>query len=272
MNRFSTVMAGYALHAYRQSGLYPINYDWGFSGGHAGPGTFDMVMHSHTHHPFLEQGSIRAFETRPDYDYVCGDATNFWPLDQVRSLYRQLVFIKPDVVILYDRGELTGPDVPRAWVTVAGFTPQAQGNTFTVQGKRSAMSGKFILPAGVKVSCRGVDIRAEDPKPTARVEYLLCIQLTDDKPAPLKVRAIRSPTRAGCALNTNGKVWKVAFSREGVPGGEVSCGKDAAVELPAGVNDTYEHWKDDPRFKMWMTDPRFGLVMHPRDLERFGGK
>ena len=274
MNRFSPAMAGYSLHAYRMSGLLPIDYGYGFSGGHGGPGTFDMIMHSHTHHPYYEQGKIRAFETRPEFDYVCGDATNSWPLAEVKELYRQLVFIKPDLVVIYDRGELASADVPQTWTAAPAAKTEVKDNTFTIRGKGAALTGTFLLPEKAKVVLVG-DIEAAAPAPTSHVEYLVCMNLFTGQPAAVETARVLTENEAGCIVKTAGGSWQVRFARKGAPAGSVTLVRGQSktdFPLTDRVNDTYAHWKNDPRFNMWMTDDRFNLVVSAQDRKNFGGK
>ncbi|MBM4049584.1 MAG: DUF885 domain-containing protein, partial [Planctomycetes bacterium] len=99
INRFSPSTWQYISRDRRLYGFAPAEGGWG--GG--------LDMHGHTQSAFMKEGEVLAYETRPEFDYVAGDGTNAWPVREVSELYRQLVFIKPDVLVVYDRVKL-GPD------------------------------------------------------------------------------------------------------------------------------------------------------------------
>ncbi len=50
-----------------------------------------------------QRGKVIAWETSPEYDYVCGDATGSYSPTTVISFTRQLVYVRPNLVFVYDR-------------------------------------------------------------------------------------------------------------------------------------------------------------------------
>ena len=83
-------------------GVSPEGYGHFFSGGHS-CGKYDVILHSHSRHPFAQRGKVLAYETSPAFDYVAGDASNAWPLKDIRDMIRQVVYVRPDVIVVYDR-------------------------------------------------------------------------------------------------------------------------------------------------------------------------
>lgn len=51
------------------------------------------------------RGKVIAWETSPEYDYVCGDATGSYSPTTVNAFTRQLVYVRPNLVFVYDRIE-----------------------------------------------------------------------------------------------------------------------------------------------------------------------
>ena len=65
-------------------------------------------------HPFRE-GDIVAYETSPEFDYVCGDATHSYPPSRVKSITRQFVYLKPDTFVIFDRVTPTEAKLEVIW-------------------------------------------------------------------------------------------------------------------------------------------------------------
>jgi len=273
--RFSPAMAGYCFHGYRLSKLQPVLYG-SYQGGHAGPGTYDLSMHSHTWHPYLEQGKIRAFETRPEFDYACGDASNYWPADQVRELYRQIVFIRPGFVVVYDRGRLASADVPHTWTAVVNEAKKVKKPRFTVRCRKTSLEGLFLIPEYpvLAPTPHATDIYVTDYQKTEFPEYLVCMEIAMGKAPKVEAERLLDAKSAAAVFEYNGAKYEVRFRRSGVPGGSVKitrAGETRTFALPEKINDTYKFWRDDKRFKSWMTDDTFSHIIAASDRKAFSG-
>ena len=202
MYRFSPAMAGYAFHGYRLSKLLPVIYGV-YQGGHAGPGTYDLSMHSHTHHPYIEQGKIRAFDTHPEFDYACGDASNYWPAKEVRELYRQIVFIRPGFVVLYDRGRLASDQVPHTWAAVINGAKKVKKSRFSVQGEKASLAGVFLIPEYPVLTAtpHATDINVTDCQQTEFPEYLVCMSIAMGSPKKLRAARVLDAKHAGAIFD-----------------------------------------------------------------------
>jgi len=136
INRFSDPTFRYIVRGRRLVGYAPA--EGGYGGG--------LDFHGHTESFLVKEGEIVAFETWPEFDYVAGDATNSWPLGLAEEVYRQVVFVKPDVVVVYDRVKL-GPKAKRAyWVSATGPELEVAGDKFLVGSGDSSMVGHVLLP------------------------------------------------------------------------------------------------------------------------------
>lgn len=60
-------------------------------------------------------GEVIAFETCPELDYVAGDATRSYSPDRVERFTRQLVFIRPDLFVVFDRVTSVRAGDPKRW-------------------------------------------------------------------------------------------------------------------------------------------------------------
>ena len=155
---FTTLGYTYTFRDWRLTG-YRTEAAYWEGGGHPHAFPREMPMHSHTGHPFIQEGRILAYETFPAFDYVVGDATNSLPIEQVREAYRQMVFIRPDVLVIYDRLALGDPPKSVKWplMTLRNKTnpkgnPQVTGGQFTSTNGVASLWGQALLPKGGKIN------------------------------------------------------------------------------------------------------------------------
>lgn len=60
-------------------------------------------------------GRIIAYETRPLFDYVVGDASHSYSPDYVKSFTRQFVYVRPNLFFIFDRVVSIRPSYPERW-------------------------------------------------------------------------------------------------------------------------------------------------------------
>jgi hypothetical protein len=98
-------------------------------------------------------GSMLAFESSPAFDYVAGNATRAYtspwsglgdnPSRRVEEAVRQIVFLKPDWIVIFDRVEATRKDFAKTWLLHTMEAPR-----FRASGRwRKAPPGRRLLPA-----------------------------------------------------------------------------------------------------------------------------
>jgi hypothetical protein len=102
----------------------------------------------------FDMGEIVAFEAGDKFDYVAGDATRAYtypwsgigtnPSRRVEEAVRQLVFLKPDIVVIFDRVEATKKHFEKKWLlhTIGAPTAIVGGE------RRTAADGISELPPG----------------------------------------------------------------------------------------------------------------------------
>ena len=250
-------------------------------------------MHSHTSHPFFSEGKILAYETSPAFDYVAGDATNSWPLEDVTEAYRQVLFVRPDVVVMYDRLALGDPPKSVKWPMMTllntankSGNPALTDNVFTSANGVASIWGKALLPKDGKIraATAGVEgfppnavgyIEIQPPEKSRQVEFLVAMRVGLKEAAPLDCKLVEQPGQSGIAFTYEGKSYTVFFNREGVVGGHIQIDQDGKAltdrDLAQQVLDTYENWKGTPLFNKWMREDRFKTYVTPEDRKRFGG-
>ena len=254
----------------RHSGIFQQNYPYWFHGGHSGPGMFDLVLHSHTWHPFVSQGRIAAYETWPRFDYVAGDATNVWPAGDVREAYRQVVFLRPDVVVLFDRVVTGGTRKPTRWQAFAPGNVAVEGTTFTVRNDDAFLHATALLPEGAEVKVdRGHTVEVHPRASSTETQYLVVLRTGTGVVQALKPEVVRAPGLAGAAFEYDGTEVKLLFRTAGPAGGRMTLEESGKrildQELVQGIDLSLRHWKDDPRFPQWVKEPRFRHFVPPAD-------
>jgi hypothetical protein len=265
INRFSPAGLTYLDRDLRLVGYRPSESAWG--GG--------LNLHGHTETLFMNEGRLLAYQTRPELDYAAGEASNAWPVGEVREAVRQVVFLKPDLVVVYDRVEL-GPwaDASR-WIAATGAELGIDGQAFRIGNESEFLHGRVVLPEGAVVSNPEVlrpgwnwkEQKLLEIRPTGHgrtVEYLVVMKVGgDDAPMPAPALAHdEEEVRVRVALDE--RLVEVRFDRGAECGGEVSVGERTETkryELRPGIVDSYRDWQADPRYERWVGEARFGFVM-----------
>jgi len=73
------------------------------------------------------KGRYVAWETSPEYDYVAGDATYAYSPNTVNSLARQMVYVRPDLVFVFDRVETATDGCATTWLLHTADRPRIDG-------------------------------------------------------------------------------------------------------------------------------------------------
>ena len=279
INRFSDATGGYMERDRRLAGYQPA--ERGFGGG--------LDLHGHTQSAFFQEGELVAYETWPRFDYAAGDATNSWLTSEAAEVYRQLVFLKPDTVVVYDRVKL-GPEAKTTrWLAATGPVLSSEGSRFAIRSGDARAEGLVLLPERAAIhTYRGLDrypklfwegqsvdqhvLEIEPATSAAEVEYFVVLRVGEKELAPVAARLVQDDGLVGAELDLGDGKARVLFRRQGPLGGRLSLlpedGKSFEHELASGVDDTYRHWSADPRYQMWTTDPRFEHFVLGRDRTR----
>lgn len=268
IDRFSPLTWSYIARDRRLCGYSPA--EGGFGGG--------LDMHGHTETILAREGQVIAYETRPEYDYVAGDASLAWPCSEMRSHTRQLLFLKPDTVVVYDR-VLLGPEGTNCrWLAATGPDLVVAGSGFTVGAGKARLLGQVLLPVGACVSRPEVlpcwnwrDVKLLEIRSGGRAaaqEFLVVMQVGNERllsRGPASVSETEDEITAWVPVE--GGTAEVTFARRGPVGGRVALAtvlNHTQQLLATEVRDTYEHWRGDPRYAKWVSDPRFRFIMGAR--------
>jgi len=83
-------------------------------------------------HTAMAQGKITAFATTPEIDVVVGDASESYEAP-VELFKRAILFIKPDLIVVYDRLRASEPATYEYWLHAINEFKIGSGNTVTVR-------------------------------------------------------------------------------------------------------------------------------------------
>jgi len=275
INRFSEATFRYLVRDQRIAGYYPA--EGGYGGG--------LNLHGHTETFLHREGRIVAFETHPAFDYVAGDATLSWQPDLARLVLRQVVFVKPDLLFVYDRVRL-GEKAERAyWLAATGLELRTNGNRFVAQSGNAFLNGFVAFPTAPKLvavdpsqspkyqpifdkqalGLKVLEIHGQGMGRGTRdglVEFLVVMRVGLGKLPTMTVKPQVTAQQIGVSVQADGRTVQVVFDRSDVCGGEVviADGKQKLRHrLREQVNDTYEHWRTDPRYRKWQ-EARFDFL------------
>lgn len=197
-----------------------------------------LGFHEHVQNPFIKEGDIVAFETSPQFDYVAGDMTNSWTFENVIEAYRQILFIKPNTVVVYDRFELTEDD-KACWLAAVWQELSIDRKHFFVRNKSSLLVGQVLLPEdGLLAKTSTADygeiikmpvIEIQNKAISKHVEYLVVMRVSDGI----------NPTLSGLGLTVDGDKVKLlipdvkamcVFHRSSEVGGYISITTSGKVD------------------------------------------
>lgn len=89
---------------------------------------------------------IIAFETHPEYSYVCGDATPVYRPEKCEQAVRQFVHIQPDYFVVFDRVTATDPTYTKRWLLHHALEPTLNGNTWYSDQDEGRIFCTTLLP------------------------------------------------------------------------------------------------------------------------------
>jgi hypothetical protein len=289
MDRFSPATLYYTVRDYALSGFRPpYNLPGKLLYGSKAFYQAGLVLglHGHSQHPFIKEGEVVAYETWPEFDYVAGDVTNAWPVDRVVELYRQLVFIRDNVVVIYDRGILGPKGSRHCWLAAIAPTFSIEGNRFEIRNEQAALRGQVLLPAdaelraedsvdsptyspfffkGQKIRQKVLEVRGGSSGASA-LEFLtvMNVGVGEVEPPSAEITEPADRDHIGIEFSLEGRQVSISFRRQGPVGGHIKITGGPRVidkDLVQSIDDSYHQWANDPRYQKWITDPRFRFIV-----------
>jgi hypothetical protein len=108
---------------------------------------------------------IIAFEDQGSYLYVAGDCTRAYSPEKLSYFTRQIVFIRPDTFVIFDRVSSKNPDFKKTWLLQAMSVPTKAGQHLVVANGKGRLFIQTLLPKDPQVNlAKGPDLYTYDGK------------------------------------------------------------------------------------------------------------
>ncbi len=180
---------------------------------------------------------IMAFESREKYDYMKGDATNAYDLKKLSRFTRQIVWLKPNLFIIFDVVVGKSANGMKSWVITPAAMPEDRGsNSYVINNGSSLLWIKTLLPRDPVVISRTPSRFEVRPKVTKVTDYFLHVLEVTNKEATKdqdhsdliesrdgdKILGAYVSGRAAVIFSEDGKpIKKATFSLKGTGAGKV---------------------------------------------------
>ncbi|MBE0537034.1 MAG: heparinase II/III family protein [Phycisphaerae bacterium] len=127
-------------------------------------------------------GDILAFEDKGEYVYIAADCTGAYSPNKLELFTRQIVYLRPDTFVIFDRVKTTRPNYKKTWLLQAMQTPTQDGDTLTITNGKGRLFVQTLLPENPEVELISGDNlykvgertyypnRKTGPAPTCRIE------------------------------------------------------------------------------------------------------
>jgi hypothetical protein len=123
-----------------------------------------------------------AFEDRGDYLYVAGDATRAYSPRKLRHFTRQILYVRPDTFVIFDRVKSSEPGFKKTWLLQAMRIPEKTEPHLVITNGKGRLFVQTLLPERPEVRLiSGEDLyfvngrtyrprRITGPAPECRIE------------------------------------------------------------------------------------------------------
>jgi hypothetical protein len=207
---------------------------------------------------------IMAFESKEKYDYMKGDASRAYDSKKLSKFTRQVVWLKPNLFIIFDVVVGTSANYTKSWVITTGAMPVERGsNTNLIDNGSNSLWIKTLLPEDPVVLSRTASRFELKPKVTQANDYFLNVLEIANKGASIpidgsylvesqeghKILGAYVPQRAVIIFSKNGEpIKRTTFSLKGIDTGKILIVVDL---LPSTA---YTITKDSQEFKVGSSD------------------
>jgi MYXO-CTERM domain-containing protein len=210
-------------------------------------------MKNKTSCSYYETGNISTFEHASCHDYVACDVTaayqsssvttdgNTAKVDQVN---RQFVYLRPDLLVVFDRVDALDPSYEKRFLLHAMSAPTVSGSTATIVNGMGKLVSQTLLPASPKldvvtnftidgtpyppsntdVESGGTRIEVVPSTPQTQDYFLHVLQLTDagDTTVPTATMT-QDATSATATITYKGASFTLKFDKTGPMGGHITA-------------------------------------------------
>jgi hypothetical protein len=123
---------------------------------------------------------IQTFASNNVYDYMIGNATNAYDHAKLSKFTRQLVYLKPNIFVIFDNVITAHPDIEKKWVVVPAAVPTALGdNILKITNGDGALWIKRLLPLTASVDLSDGQIAVVPTQKATQAFFLHVLQAVD---------------------------------------------------------------------------------------------
>jgi hypothetical protein len=99
----------------------------------------------------MQTGRMLAFEDRDRYVYVAGDATRAYSPAKLEYFTRQIVYLRPDTFVIFDRVKSTKAEFKKTWLLQAMKKPEGAAPNLVVTHGKGRLFVQTLLPENPQV-------------------------------------------------------------------------------------------------------------------------
>jgi MYXO-CTERM domain-containing protein len=201
--------------------------------------------------PFKDTADIKTFEHADCHDYVACDVTAAYTSPgretngntaKVSEVTRQFVFLRPEILVVFDRIESLDPSYDKRFLLHALATPTVSGNSFTITNGAGRLIGQTLLPASADItviqnfevdgvphppSTAGIEsggtrLQISPPQESARDYFLHVLDATDpSQSTPPAATVTEDSATVTLTLDHGGSQYEVLLAKTGDLGGHL---------------------------------------------------
>ena len=210
---------------------------------------------------------LEAFETNNVFTYVAGDATDCYTPRKCNMATRQMVFIMPDIFVVFDRVVSTKPDYRKDWLLHTGSKPKLDGTLISGSSGKGKLFCRSLLPEKADIRIVGGkgkefltgkqnwDIETVDGRnklsakelamigqwrleisphePATEDVFLHVIQVGPESlDAMVETELVRDAQTAGVRLSYGGRNFQVRFAATGKLAGHITAEGNNPINRP----------------------------------------
>jgi hypothetical protein len=210
-------------------------------------------MKNKTSGSFYETGDLKTFEHAQCHDYVACDITAAYSSPgfttngnaaKVNEAFRQVVFMPPKLVVVFDRVESTDASYEKRVLWHAQTAPTVNGSTFTIVNGAGRLVGQTVLPASASLNVvtgftvdgaayppngytdpeqGGTRVEVVPKQAQTRDYFLHVLDAADSKDATMpQVTLAEDAASATVTIQRDGGTYVLKLAKTGAPGGHIT--------------------------------------------------
>ena len=94
----------------------------------------------------FERGKLVAYDNRPAFLFLAGDCTRAYAASKLSLWIRQIVFLRPSTLVVFDRVACTRPEYEKTWLLHMKNEPQIEARVVTVGSGKGRLIAETLLP------------------------------------------------------------------------------------------------------------------------------